>query len=159
MLTVFRDLLVNLAATVVGDLSSPTGTISYIVIIGAIALWIIGWHRKMVSQGKRGLDSWYFISLAAVVAIIAIATMAYGIGRRTVGPARETISQGIDTYLGLKFGPEGTTPTATELANIWRWYALASIVRFIQPNGQQKDIKTWNLFMTFDKPVDVKQVI
>jgi hypothetical protein len=66
--------------------------------------------------------------------------------------------QGNDTHLGLKFGPRGTTPTATDQANVWRWYALQSVAVAILPDGP-REIKSWSLFITFEKPVDAKQVI
>src|SRR6266702_3413973 len=87
MLTVFRELLVNLAATVVADLSSPTGMIGYIFGIGLIVYWLVSWHRKRASQGKRGVGSWYFIALAFFVAATAIGAAAYGIGLRSSNTA------------------------------------------------------------------------
>jgi hypothetical protein len=80
---VFRELLVNLAASVVADLSSPTGMIGYVFGIGLIAYWTIGWHRKQIPQGKRGVDSWYFIALSFLVATVAIGAGAYGLGLRS----------------------------------------------------------------------------
>jgi hypothetical protein len=154
----FRDFLVNLAAGMVGDITSPTGMIGFILTLGCIAYAVRAWHRKRREAGKRGMDSWYFISLAFVIAIAAVGAAAYGIGTRS-NASQGVPSQGSDTHLGLKFGPSGTTPVATDLANIWRWYALKSVAVVILPDGQRKELPSWNLFITLDKPVDAKQVL
>jgi hypothetical protein len=62
----------------------------------------------------------------------------------------------LDTHISLKFvdGP----PLANHLSNIWRWYALANVVVLITPEGR-KEIKTWSVFLTFDKPVNANQVV
>jgi hypothetical protein len=40
------------------------------------------WHTLRKSDGRRGLDSWYFIVLAGIVAVAAIGAAGYGIGLR-----------------------------------------------------------------------------
>ena len=82
MLAVFREMLVNLAASAVSDLSSPTGMLGYLVGLGCIIYVMIAWHRRMMAKGKRGMGSWYFIVSALIVAGIAIAAAGYGIGLR-----------------------------------------------------------------------------
>lgn len=162
--TVARDFLVNLAAGLVGDLSSPSAMLGYLLTIGFVIYAIIGWHRRRIAGGKRGVDSWYFIALSLVVAGVAIGGAAYGIGLRSsvapdTGKTSSTPTNVSDTHLSLKFGPAGSTPISTGLANIWRWYALASVAVVVLPDGNRKEIKSWNLFMTFEKPIDVKQVV
>jgi hypothetical protein len=154
---VFRDILVNLFASALADLSSPHGMIGILISLGLAIYMIVGRHRRHIAGGRRGVDSWYFIGSCSAIAVVAIVGAAYGIGLRSSnkGPP----SQGNDTHLSLKFGLAGSTPVATDLANIWRWYALASIAVVILPDGQRQEIKSWNLFMTFDKPIDIKQVI
>ena len=44
---------------------------------------IVGWHRRRVAQGRRGVHSWYFIALSCVVAVLAVGGAAYGIGLRS----------------------------------------------------------------------------
>jgi hypothetical protein len=155
-----RDFLVNIAAGMVGDITSPTGIVGFILTLGCIAYGVRTWDRNRREVGKRGMDSWYFISLAFVVAAMAISAGAYGIGLRTANQAlTSSPTQGADTHLSLNFGQTGTTPQATSLSNIWRWYALANVARMILPDGQMRDIKSWSVFLTFEKPVDVKQII
>jgi hypothetical protein len=46
-----------------------------------------------------------------------------------------------------------------EEPNIWRWYALYNATIGIAPDGKETLLrKTWNVFITFDKPVPVKQI-
>ena len=85
MLTVFRDLLVNISASVVANLSSPAGVIEYVVLgIGLIIYWLVGWHRKRVSERKRGMDSWSVIGLCLVVVVLAASAASYGLGLRAL---------------------------------------------------------------------------
>jgi hypothetical protein len=77
---VFRDFLVSLAASAVGDLSSP----GYFIALGFVCTGVI-WHRKRIGLGKRGVDSLYFIALSFGVAAAAIAAGAYGLGLRSTG--------------------------------------------------------------------------
>src|SRR5689334_19065882 len=56
--------------------------IGYVFSLGLIAYGVISWHRSRVSRGKRGMDSWYFIGLSFLVAVIAIMATGYGIGLR-----------------------------------------------------------------------------
>lgn len=142
MLAIFREMLVNLAASAVSEVSSPAGMLGYLLGIGFVVYGVIVWHRKRVAQGKRGVDSGYFISLALVIAVIAFGAGAYGIGLRSGNPAVASPAHDSDTHLTLKFGGPNSIPVATDVANIWRWYALAN-----------------NLFLTFGRPIDVKQVL
>lgn len=65
-----------------------------------------------------------------------------------------------ETYLRLQFGTPPTLPVAENLSNIWRWYALANVRVLIGPNGEQRRrTEFWTVFLTLDRPVDVKQVI
>lgn len=41
------------------------------------------WHNARKSDGRRGLDSWFFIAPCLVIAILAVAGAAYGIGLRS----------------------------------------------------------------------------
>ena len=63
-----------------------------------------------------------------------------------------------ETRIKLQFGGSNEIPVGIELHNIWRWYALSNVVILNLPEGQ-REIKTWSVFLTFDKPVDVKQVL
>ena len=83
MLAVFRDLLVNLAATVIGDAASPSGMIGFVITMGAIIYITVMWHRRQREKENRGMDSWYFIVPSLVVAMVAVAAAFYGIGLRS----------------------------------------------------------------------------
>jgi hypothetical protein len=78
-----RDFLINLAADIAASALSPTDMIGYFVALVFVVGWTISWHRKRIVGGKRGVDSWYFIALSLIVAIVAVRTAAYGIGLRS----------------------------------------------------------------------------
>lgn len=97
-LAVAREVLVNLTAGAVGELG---GMISYIASLG-LAVWlIISWHRKRRAEGKRAVDSWYFISASLLVALLSVGAAAYGLALRSVPidvisnvvPSRRTIDR------------------------------------------------------------------
>jgi archaellum biogenesis protein FlaJ (TadC family) len=68
-----RDFILNLVANIAASVVSPTDMIGYAIALVLVLVWIINWHRKRIAGGKRGVDSWYFIALALVVASVAIA--------------------------------------------------------------------------------------
>jgi hypothetical protein len=116
--TVARDFLVNLAAGAVGELSSPSGMIGYLIGLGVLVYGAIGWHRKRTAEGKRGMDSWYFIALSFVIAGIAIGGGAYGIGLRSAAaPDPNRVSQ--DT---AQIQPSSAAPTGSVLVSS-RYYS------------------------------------
>jgi hypothetical protein len=45
------------------------------------------WHKARKNDGRKGLDSWYFIAPCLIVAAIAIAGAAYGLGLHSVSPS------------------------------------------------------------------------
>jgi hypothetical protein len=155
----FVNVLVN-AATNFATSDNMLGSLIVSILAGLLFLYV--WHRSRVRDGKRSVEPWHLI-IGGMSGVVIFAAVALGgaiwqyRGAHQRAPASP--SQGNDTHLGLKFGPSGSSPIATDLANIWRWYALQSIAVMILPDGQRKEIKSWNLFMTFEKPVDVKQVI
>ena len=81
-----------LAAQVSGY-TSPTVAL-ILAVIATLMLLIPGchhsrqWHRARVSEGKRGVDSWYFIALAFAVAAVAIGAGGYGVGLRSAAKAQ-----------------------------------------------------------------------
>lgn len=141
MLTVFRDLLVNLAATVVGDISSPTGMLGYMIGIGAVVLWIIGWHRNRASRGRRGVDSWYFIVPSLAVAFVAVGFATYGIGLRSI---KATVSPepiaAPAAVAPLKLAKNYFPAEKTELGNL-----LSDVLTHLNSEGAQARQIGWSL--------------
>jgi hypothetical protein len=80
-----REFFLNLAANVAAAALSPADMIGYLIAVCFVLVWIVSWHRKRTAGGKRGLDSWYFIALSFLIAVIAVGGAAYGIGLRSVG--------------------------------------------------------------------------
>jgi hypothetical protein len=46
-------------------------------------LAVVGWHRKRILEGKRGVDSWYFITSALILAFFATGVACFAIGLRS----------------------------------------------------------------------------
>jgi hypothetical protein len=174
MLVIARDFLLNLAAGVVGELSSPSGMMSYIVGLGLLMYGILGWHHKRIAKGKRGMDSWYVIALLLVVACAAIGTAGYGIGLRSTAVAAATVS----TTKGLVENTPTVAASTPQLARLRVHYTSLSpspeiieIDNVLKPisfqfvdGGAQQDQKSgrnskWTiLILTFDKPVTGENV-
>lgn len=97
-----REFFLNLAANVAAAALSPADMIGYLIALGFVLVWIANWHRKRLAAGKRGMDSWYFIALSLVVAVVAIGGAAYGVGLRSAsakvaaGPSKEVVATHID---------------------------------------------------------------
>jgi hypothetical protein len=52
------------------------------------------WHKARKSDGKQGLDSWYFIAPCLALAMLAIAGAAYGFGLRSISSQEITSGKG-----------------------------------------------------------------
>jgi hypothetical protein len=78
--------LFALAAQVSGYVS-PTVALA-LAIIGTLFLFVPAchhshvWHKSRKSNGRRGLDSWYFIAPCLVILVLGAAGAAYGFGLR-----------------------------------------------------------------------------
>lgn len=155
-------------AAVVGGYVSNNPQIfpSWAVLVGAaVALWVVLaflWHalntwREHNQKPRIKLEPSHIIMLGLIIGLGGAVWQMWQ--PQVVSGASAKPSEGDDTHLGLKFGPLGTTPTATDMANVWRWYALKNVVVIMTADGQRKEVPSWNLFMTFGKPIDAKQVI
>jgi hypothetical protein len=78
-----REFFLNLAANVAAAALSPADMIGYLIALAFVLVWLGSWHRKRIAGRKRGVDSWYFIAFAFIVAVVAIGGAAYGIGLRS----------------------------------------------------------------------------
>jgi hypothetical protein len=153
--------------------SAPFVFVTAMIVGGAMFLWadtfVRRWSEWWAAQsGKpfsiRNIDrrlasmTTLFILMAAVV--LCAAWVAYENRKPADQVTTVTATQtprNLKTNLTLKFGQGSTLPIAEGLANIWRWYALSNVVIIVSPEGQ-KEIKTWNIFLALEKPIDVKQV-
>jgi hypothetical protein len=86
--------LLALAATMSG-LVSKGAALMFALIGTAFLFWasfhfLREWHAAKKNDGRRGLDSWYFIAACLVVAILAVAGAAYGVGLRSSGSAGQS---------------------------------------------------------------------
>ncbi|WP_316219328.1 hypothetical protein [Bradyrhizobium sp. SZCCHNR2026] len=90
--TIVRDFVLGVLASVTANIIGPYDTIGF-SLAGIFALiGLVRWHRARIKEGKRGMDSWYFIGLSAFVAAIAVAVAAYGLGLRASAPSQKNSS-------------------------------------------------------------------
>src|SRR5450755_2181321 len=115
----FREFLVNVAANIAA--AQVAEMIGWLVGIGCVLAWLVQWDRKRRAKEKRGMDSWYFISLSLLVAVVAMGGAAYGIGLRTasIKVAAEKPKEVIATH--IDFGPVATENKTVLVAN--RYYS------------------------------------
>jgi len=66
----------------------------------------------------------------------------------------------IPTSLKIQFNAGNVLPTAIEVQNIWRWYALTHIIRGVDPKGETPPVehRILTIFVMFDRPVAFKQI-
>jgi hypothetical protein len=83
-----KEFLISVAANIAAANISGSDMIGYLIVFICIVGWIIGWHRRRMVTGKRGMDSWYFIALSFLVAAAAVGSGAYGIGLRSAPNAQ-----------------------------------------------------------------------
>lgn len=167
MWIVFREFLVNLGAGVIGELSSPSGMMGYLVAVGFVIVAIVGWHSRRSAAGRRGVDSWYFIALAGLVAAIAIFSAGYGIALRSTTLASPAAPSPIApaapsqqlARLRLHYTALSPTPEVIETDNVLKPISF----QFVQDGEQQEQKSSRNtkwtiLVVTFDKPVTGENV-
>lgn len=83
-----REFFINLAADMAAAALSPADMIGYLIALMFAVGWIANWHHKRAASGRSGVDSWYFIALALIIAAVSIAGASYGLGLRTSGMTR-----------------------------------------------------------------------
>ena len=58
----------------------PDSMMGWLITLCLVSLWLVSWHRRQRAAKKPGMASWYFIIPCFVVAALAIAAGAYGLG-------------------------------------------------------------------------------
>ncbi len=158
-------------------LSGPFVFVTAMIIGGAFSLWADTFVRRWSQWWAANSDKTFsfktidrrlasmtvfFILIAA--AVLAGGWAAYENRKPALLQSSETDTpvvpaHNIDTHLYLQFGAANTLAVAAELANVFRWYALKNIAVFVSPDGKRHETASWSLFIAFEKPVDVRQVI
>jgi hypothetical protein len=98
------------------------------------------WHLLRKSDGRWGLDSWYFIAPCLVIAMIAVGGAAYGLGLRSSAPtagvsaaaatsnSREEFLKNTAVTIGLgdemPIGFGGTSTLTTERLRVFVDYSM-----------------------------------
>jgi hypothetical protein len=130
---------------------APRVAIAY-AIIAAVALWFV--VSFIYDQRLKNKDS--LIELLRE----GNANLQRQIDEPVKAPAPDTGEKYKgSTTLSLLFDGKGTIPTPVDQKNIFRWYALKNIVRFVnKETGAEHSIAIWNVFLVFEHPVPLKFV-
>jgi hypothetical protein len=83
-----HDFVLGVLASMAASIIGPYDMIGFSVAAIFAFMGIVRWHRARVKEGKRGMDSWYFISLALVIAVACFGVAIYGVGLRSAQSAR-----------------------------------------------------------------------
>jgi hypothetical protein len=86
-----HDFVLGVLASMAASIIGPYDMIGFSVAAIFAFMGIVRWHRARVKEGKRGMDSWYFISLALVIAVACFGVAIYGVGLRTAQSARASV--------------------------------------------------------------------
>ena len=137
----------------------------------------MGWHALSPMQGDRKLASMTLMFIFATGLILSAIWFAFERkspeDTSTVGPVTATPptssqsprhdepapARNINTDFHLKFGGGNVLPVETSMANVARWYALANVVVLVAADGTRNEIKTWNIFIAFERSIDTRQVL
>ncbi len=109
---------------------------------------------KIIAAVANSPITWLVMFSAGIGIILLIAKL-----RRSLTP------KAIKTSLRLQFQPNSINVTCLHLDNIWSWYALRHSTFFVEPpspqfpQGRQIESRQWSVFVVFDKPVALKQVV
>jgi hypothetical protein len=114
-------------------------------------------HR--VTRIRSKVEPHHVIITGLVIAALGVGWQIYRGSDGIRANATQPIVKNLDTHLNLKFGAPGTLPVEEGMSNIARWYALANVVVLVGQDGSRKELKFWNIFLAFEKPIDVRQVL
>lgn len=132
---------------------------------GAVA-WtasVASWVGISVSAvASVGFATWAWASQwgSLPVALVALGTFTAFIWAYNGVTLKRTNSAGsgrVPTLCRLVFAPDGQ-PTAVQVVNIKRWFALHNEFQWIDKEGKDGKVGTTILFMTFEEAVSIKQV-
>jgi hypothetical protein len=107
-----HDFVLGVLASITASIIGPYDLIGFSAAAIFAFIGIIRWHRTRVKEGKRGMDSWYFISLALVVAVACFGVAIYGAGLRTAQPVRASVPSPLDNAIAQ---PAQSGPTNSVL--------------------------------------------
>jgi hypothetical protein len=76
-----------------------------------------------------------------------------------IAPTKGPIGS-VTTRLKLQFGSGDTLPVGIEQNNIWRWYALATVFKGLEPEAKTFNelARNWSVFLIFDQPTNFEQI-
>lgn len=109
---------------------------------------------KAIAAVASSPITWLVMFSAGIVAILIITKLH-----------RSATPKAIKTSLRLQFQPNSINVTCLHLENVWCWYAHRFSTAVIEPpsaqysQGRQIVVYQWSIFLVFDKPVALKQVL
>jgi hypothetical protein len=125
----------------------------------------MGWHALSPMQGDRKLASMTLMFIFATELILSAIWFAFErkspedtstVGPVAARPPTSSQSPGHDEPAPAR---NIVLPVETSMANVARWYALANVVVVVAANGKRNEIKTWNIFIAFERSIDTRQVL
>jgi hypothetical protein len=134
------------------------------VLASLLALVAIFWRQILSNLGAKPLA--FIVSLAnSPLAWLVMFVIGIGAVLALTRVRGSPIPKAIPTSVRLQFHPNSINPTNLHLENIWSWYALRH--SFIVHEGPSKQFKQgreiesrqWTIFLVFDKPVALKQIL
>jgi hypothetical protein len=153
------DLASNLFATLISEWAGDM--IGAVIVLVAIVIGVIRWHRNQRAAKKLGMASLPFIVACFVFALIAIGGGAFGLGlRMSAVPVTAPITRP-DTRLRLRLDPAGTKNYLQESeSNIGNWQqTIVAIGAEDKDNNKTTVLHTDTFAMTFTEPVDYERPI
>ncbi len=102
--------------------------------------------------------SWFVVIMAVVVTFIMLP--------HSINSTKNAVdAKPIPTSVRLQFHPNSIIPTSVHVENIWYWYTLCNMFTANEaptkknPSGNKITLKICSVFIVFDKPVSVKQIL
>ncbi len=122
--------------------------------LGKTVVSAVGAFLLALWSGTYALPPPILVALAIVVFVAILDGLTLLSRRDAVTP--------LPTSLRLQFNAGNVMPLAIEERNIWRWYALAHVIRIVRQTATGQTTpethKEWTLFLVFEKPIPVSQV-
>ena len=112
--------------------------------------------------GKSAPDmtslGWLLVGTGLAFAIVLLWGFA-GWARSRWMPNATKPATAVDTGLRLRFFGDDRQPQVMEMRNIFRWFSLKNIVVGRDPAGVEHEVVITNIFVVFDQPTTVPQIV
>jgi hypothetical protein len=109
------------------------------------------------------MSQWWMLIISGVIGFLLLITGWIMIGLRQQSLMK--MPQAIATSVRLQFHPNSIIPTCLNMQNIFYWYALCTMFNIQEGPSKQYEqgrilqTKQWIIFLMFDTPVELKQIV